>query len=52
VLNVDTFMKTTSIICYSAEDLDPVAADIVRLAEAEGLSAHAQAISRRRVKNV
>jgi histidinol dehydrogenase len=48
VLNVDTFMKTTSVIAYSAEDLATVAADIVRLAEAEGLAAHAQAISLRR----
>ena len=45
VLNVDTFMKTTSVIAYSAADLAPLAADIVRLAEAEGLSAHAQAIA-------
>lgn len=47
VLNVDTFMKTTSVIAYSAEDLATVAADIVRLAEAEGLAAHAQAVSLR-----
>ncbi|MHC1762429.1 MAG: histidinol dehydrogenase [Negativicutes bacterium] len=52
VLNVDTFMKTTSVIAYAAEDLGTVAADIVMLAEAEGLSAHAQAISLRRVRNV
>ena len=52
VLNVDTFMKTTSVIAYAAEDLGTVAPDIVMLAEAEGLSAHAQAISLRRVRNV
>lgn len=52
VLNVDTFMKTTSIICYSSQDLMPIAADVMRLAEAEGLAAHAQAISRRRKENV
>ena len=52
VLNVDTFMKTTSVIAYAAEDLDTSAPDIVMLAEAEGLSAHAQAISLRRVRNV
>ena len=48
VLNVDTFMKTTSVIFYSAQDLEEVKADIVRLAEAEGLSAHARAVSVRR----
>jgi len=48
VLNVDTFTKTTSLICYSAQDLTPVAEDIIRLAEAEGLSAHARAIAIRR----
>jgi len=52
VLNVDTFMKTTSVIAYAAIDLEPVAADIIRLAEAEGLSAHAQAIALRRTRNV
>ncbi len=52
VLNVDTFMKTTSVIAYAAEDLEPVAADIIKLAEAEGLSAHAQAIVLRGIRNV
>ena len=52
VLNVDTFMKTTSVIAYAAEDLNQVAADIIRLAEAEGLGAHAQAIALRRKRNV
>ncbi len=52
VLNVDTFMKTTSVICYTAEDLVPVAADIIRLAEAEGLTAHARAVDARREWNV
>jgi histidinol dehydrogenase len=45
VLNVDTFLKTTSIIAYAAQDLAAQADDIIRLAEAEGLSAHARAIS-------
>ena len=52
VLNVDTFMKTSSVIAYAARDLELVAADVIRLAEAEGLSAHAQAIALRRNQNV
>ncbi|NMC32795.1 MAG: histidinol dehydrogenase [Veillonellaceae bacterium] len=52
VLNVDTFRKTTSLIAYAPADLAVVGADIVRLAEAEGLSAHARAIALRRYNNV
>jgi histidinol dehydrogenase len=52
VLNVDTFMKTTSIICYAAGDLTPIAADVIKLAKAEGLAAHARAIEMRRERNV
>lgn len=52
VLNVDTFMKTTSVIAYTAADLNPVADSIIELAEAEGLSAHAQAIFCRRTTHV
>lgn len=48
VLNVDTFMKKTSLICYAACDLKETAEDIIRLAEAEGLSAHARAIRERK----
>lgn len=44
VLNVETFMKKTSIISYTPEALAAVSADIIRLAEAEGLTAHARAI--------
>ena len=51
VLNVDTFMKTTSIIAYGERDLSSQAAAIIRLAEAEGLSAHARAISIRGKKD-
>ena len=40
------------VIAYAAEDLNQVAADIIRLAEAEGLGAHAQAIALRRKRNV
>ncbi len=52
VLNVDTFMKTTSIIAYTEQDLAGQADDIIRLAEAEGLSAHARAVSIRGKNNV
>ena len=41
-----------ALCAYAAEDLGTVAPDIVMLAEAEGLNAHAQAISLRRVRNV
>lgn len=43
-LNVETFMKKTSIIAYTQEALADVSDDIIRLAEAEGLGAHANAI--------
>ena len=52
VLNVDTFMKTTSVIAYAARDLEQAADDVIRLAEAEGLDAHAQAIALRRERDV
>lgn len=52
VLNVDTFMKKMSVICYSAEDLAAVAQDVIALAETEGLQAHAQAIRVRSEKRV
>jgi histidinol dehydrogenase len=44
VLNVETFMKKTSIIAYTKEALAAVSADVIRLAEAEGLEAHANAV--------
>lgn len=47
VLNVETFMKKTSIIAYTAEALAAVADDVITLAEAEGLKAHANAIRKR-----
>ena len=43
-LNVETFMKRTSIISYTQPALVDASADIIRLAEAEGLQAHANAI--------
>ena len=48
VLNVETFMKRTSIISYTQPALQDVSDDIIRLAEAEGLQAHANAIRLRR----
>ncbi len=51
VLNVETFMKRTSLISYTREALHNVSEDIIRLAEAEGLRAHANAIRLRREEN-
>lgn len=48
VLNVETFMKRTSIISYTQPALQAVSDDIIRLAETEGLQAHANAIRLRR----
>ena len=48
VLNVETFMKRTSIISYTQPALEAVSDDIIRLAETEGLGAHANAIRLRR----
>lgn len=48
VLNVETFMKRTSIISYTQPALSEVSSDIIRLAETEGLQAHANAIRLRR----
>lgn len=47
VLNVETFLKRTSLISYTQKDLLANAADIILLANAEGLTAHANAISTR-----
>jgi len=44
VLNVETFMKKTSIISYTKEALAAVSSHVITLAEAEGLDAHANAI--------
>lgn len=49
VLNVETFMKRTSIISYTQKQLNAVSEDIIRLAEAEGLQAHANAIRLRQM---
>lgn len=44
VLNVETFMKKTSIIAYTQKALSAVSSHVIALAEAEGLVAHANAI--------
>ena len=43
-LSVDDFVKKSSIISYSREALEPVYQDIVRFAENEQLTAHANSI--------
>lgn len=43
-LGVYDFVKRTSLIGYSAERLRADAADVIRLAEAEGLHGHAEAV--------
>lgn len=44
VLNVETFMKKTSVIAYTQKALAQASGDIIEMAEAEGLKAHANAI--------
>jgi histidinol dehydrogenase len=46
-LSVDHFIKKTSVISYSPETLQRDAADIMRLAELEGLEAHARSVRAR-----
>nr|MCU0538694.1 histidinol dehydrogenase [Desulfobacterales bacterium] len=43
-LSVDHFLKRTSILHYSADALHREGPDIVRLAEVEGLGAHARSV--------
>lgn len=43
-LSVDDFIKKSSIVAYSREALQPIHKDIVRFAEAEQLTAHANSI--------
>lgn len=50
VLNVETFMKKTSIIAYTGSALTAVADNIIVMAEAEGLQAHANAVRKRMEK--
>lgn len=44
-LSVDDFIKKSSIISYSKEALEPVYKDVVKFANAEGLTAHANSIA-------
>ncbi|MDY2685323.1 MAG: histidinol dehydrogenase [Selenomonadaceae bacterium] len=50
VLNVETFMKRTSVISYTQPALNAASEDIIRLAETEGLQAHANAIRIRQMR--
>ena len=43
-LSVDAFVKKTSVLRYDREELGRVREDIVTLAQAEGLTAHANSI--------
>ena len=43
-LSVEHFLKKTSLVYYSQEAYEKEAADIIRLAETEGLTAHASAV--------
>ena len=43
-LSVDNFLKTMSIIQYDRESLDPIKDQVITLAEAEKLTAHANSI--------
>jgi histidinol dehydrogenase len=52
VLSVETFMKRTSVIAYTEPALAAVSEDVIRLASAEGLEAHANAVRIRRHQDV
>ena len=43
-LSVDSFVKRSSFISYTEEALRDAGEDIIKLAETEGLTAHAQSI--------
>ncbi len=47
-LSVDDFVKKTSLICATRRGLDRLSSDVIELADAEGLAAHAKAVQRRR----
>ena len=49
-LSVDTFLKQTSLICYSESAMAREADDVIRLAEIEGLGAHAESVRVRQKK--
>lgn len=50
-LSVDTFMKQTSLICYSEAAMAREADDVICLAETEGLGAHAESVRVRQKKH-
>ncbi len=52
MLSVETFIKRTSIIAYTEAALAAVSEDVIRLAVAEGLEAHANAVRIRRRQDV
>ncbi len=43
-LSVDTFMKKSGVICYTRQGLADYKDDIIRFAESEGLTAHANSV--------
>lgn len=49
-LNVEDFTKKSSLVYYSKEALCAVAPDVIRLAQSEGLDAHANAVAVRFAK--
>lgn len=51
-LNVDDFVKKSSLICCSREELEKVADDVILLAQSEGLDAHANAVAIRFGKEI
>jgi len=50
-LSVDDFLKKTSIISFTRDALRTVAPDIIRLARAESLDAHARSVEQRLKKH-
>lgn len=50
VLSVDTFMKKISYIEYDKDDLMSIGDDVIRLAQSEGFTAHANTIQLRKNK--
>lgn len=49
-VTVDTFMKASSIVYYSKEGMEADADDIIKLADVEGLTAHANSLRVRKGK--
>lgn len=51
-LNVEDFVKKSSLICCSREELEKVADQVILLAQSEGLDAHANAVAIRFGKEI